>query len=89
MALVLIKYGVHHPIESTKLECANENDRVVLIQDGVFWAVTDGIKEIKAQVYALREDLLARGYQEDISHVPLIGYPELVDIIEKESNSIG
>lgn len=89
MALILVKYGVHHPIEKTKLECANEHDHVVLVQDGVFWAVTDEIQEVKGNICALREDFCARGYQEGSAHVSLIGYPELVDIIEKEEKMIG
>ena len=88
MALVLIKHGVHHPIERIKIECADENDCVVLVQDGVFWAITNEIKDVKADVYALQEDFCARGYQVGAADVSMISYPELVDIIVKEEKTI-
>ncbi|MBS3782902.1 MAG: sulfur relay protein DsrH [Anaerolineae bacterium] len=88
MALVLIKYGVHHPIERVKIECAEENDSLVLLQDGVFWVGTDEIDETKADVYALQLDFCARGYPEEGAAVPLISYPELVDLIVKEEKAI-
>ncbi len=88
MALVLIKYGVHHPIERIKIECAGENDSLVLIQDGVFWASTDEIRDSKADVYALELDFCARGYPEAAAAVPLISYSELVDLIAEEEKAI-
>ena len=88
MALVLIKYGVGHPIARTMIECSNEGDCVVLIQDGVFWAITGELEGTKAEVFALQEDVCARGYQPDAAGVSVISYPELVDIIVREEKII-
>ena len=88
MALVLIKHGVHHSIARIKIECAKEDDCLVLIQDGVFWAITNEIGDVKADVYALKEDFCARGYQVGVTDVPMIGYPELVDLIVKAEETI-
>ena len=88
MALILIKHGVHHPIEEIKIGCATKDDSVVLIQDGVFWAIAGEIQDLEAKVYALQDDLCARGYPPDTANVPLLGYPELVDLIAKEQESI-
>jgi tRNA 2-thiouridine synthesizing protein B len=92
MALILIKHGAHHSAEKTKLECAREDDSVVLIQDGVFWAaITDEIKNLKANVYVLQDDLCARGYPVEAAadaNATMINYSELVDIIAKEEQTI-
>jgi tRNA 2-thiouridine synthesizing protein B len=89
MALILVKYGVHHPIEKTKLECAQDADQVVLIQDGVFWALNDDITQVKGKVSAIKDDFLARGYPETASRVPLTSYAEFVEIVEQEPKTIG
>ena len=88
MALILVKHGVHHPIARLKLESANESDLVVLMQDGVFWAVTDELKEVKADVYVLQDDWCTRGYRTEATSLPLISYPDFVDIIVQEEKSI-
>jgi tRNA 2-thiouridine synthesizing protein B len=88
MALVLIKYGVDHPIEKLKLACAEKDDCVVLIQDGVFWAVTDQVRDVKADVCALELDFCARGYPTESANVKLIDYSELVDLIAAEEQAI-
>jgi tRNA 2-thiouridine synthesizing protein B len=88
MALVLIKHGVHHPIAEAKIECAVPGDSLVLIQDGVFWAITGKLEGTEADVYALQEDLCARGYQVENASVPTIGYSDLVDLIAKEEKTI-
>ena len=88
MALILVKHGLHHPVEQLKLSCVLEDDHVVLIQDGVFWAISDGIKNVKAKVSAVQPDLCARGYAPEASQVPLVGYAELVDIIESQPKTI-
>jgi tRNA 2-thiouridine synthesizing protein B len=90
MALILIKHGTQNATEKTKLECAREDDSVVLIQDGVFWAITDEIKDLKANVYVLQDDFSARGYQVETANAntTMIDYLELVDIIAKEEQTI-
>ena len=88
MALVLIKHGVHHPIARTKLGCSNENDCLVLIQDGIFWAITGELEKPKSKVYALQEDFCARGYQIEDADVTMIGYSDLVDLIVEAEETI-
>jgi sulfur relay protein TusB/DsrH len=88
MALVLIKHGVHHPIARAKIECTNEDDCLVLIQDGVFWAITGELEGVKADVYAVQEDLCARGYQVEAADVSMVSYSDLVDLIVKEEKTI-
>ena len=90
MALILIKHGTQNSTEKTKLECAREDDSIVLIQDGVFWAITDEIKDLKANVYVLQDDFHARGYQVETANinVSMINYSELVDIIAQEEKTI-
>jgi len=89
MALMLIKYGINHPIERMKIESAREEDSIVLIQDGVYWNLEDLSNLTKAKIYILKEDLLARGYKEEDANHNLIDYDGFIDIIEKEEKFIG
>jgi len=91
MALVLVKYGVDNPAEQVKLAAANENDKVILIQNGVFFAaLTDVRKLTKAEVYVLKNDLEARGFcANDVVNVKFIDYDGLVELVEQEEKFIG
>ena len=91
MALVLVKYGVDNPAEKIKLQIANENDKVVLIQNGVYWAVLEDVTELtKGKVYVLKGDLEARGYCEtDVKGVELIDYDGFIELVEQEEKFIG
>jgi tRNA 2-thiouridine synthesizing protein B len=89
MALVLIKYGYDNPAEKVKMKTTKEEDSVVLIQNGVFWALKDEIKDVKGKIYAIKEDFLARGYSTEDSKVELIDYPSFIDILEREEKFIG
>ncbi|WP_126993192.1 sulfurtransferase complex subunit TusB [Thermosipho globiformans] len=89
MALVLVKYGINHPVEKLKIENAKEEDSIVLIQDGVYWNLQDLSSLTKANVYILKEDFLARGYKEDEAKYNLIDYDGFVELIEKEEKFIG
>lgn len=88
MALILVKYGPNNPAERVKLEIARSEDDVVLIQNGVFWALEDVKKYTKANVCAIKDDFVARGYSESDSTVPLISYEQLIELIEKHPKSI-
>ncbi|HEY8540836.1 MAG TPA: sulfurtransferase complex subunit TusB [Pseudothermotoga sp.] len=88
MALILIKFGTNNPAEKIKLESASLDDDVVLIQNGIYWALNDMKQYTKAKVYAIKEDFLARGYEESNSKVPLINYAQLIELIEKHPKSI-
>lgn len=88
----IVKFGINHPISKRKLTLSEDGDSVVLIQNGVFWAITDfidGVKEKGVKVYALKDDFLAKGYREEDSKVPLISYDELIDILEKDKKVLG
>ncbi|MGJ8455824.1 sulfurtransferase complex subunit TusB [Pseudothermotoga sp. U03pept] len=89
MALILIKYGPNNPAERIKLYAATDEDDVVLIQNGVYWALEDFKSHTKASVFAIKDDFLSRGYSESDSKVPLIDYGRFVELVEKHPKSIG
>ncbi|HOJ87604.1 MAG TPA: sulfurtransferase complex subunit TusB [Pseudothermotoga sp.] len=88
MALILIKFGTNNPAERFKLANASSDDDVVLIQNGIYWALNDAKQYTAARVYAIKEDFLARGYDEPDSKVPLINYAQFVELIEKHPKTI-
>jgi tRNA 2-thiouridine synthesizing protein B len=89
--LILIKYASENPGDSWKIEMANEEDSVVLLQNGVLWAISDDIDPYleKTKIMALDTDFLARGYKAEDSKVPLISYDDLVTLIEKHPQTMG
>lgn len=87
MALILVKYGTDHPVEQLKIKSAKAEDKIVLIQNGVYWALKD--IETPAKVYAIKDDFLARGYSEEDAKVSLISYSEFIDLLESEEKFIG
>lgn len=87
MALILVKYGPDHPAEKLKIKFAQSDDKIVLIQNGVYWALQK--INTPSKVFAIRDDLIARGYSETDSSVPLITYSELIELIEQEEKFIG
>ncbi|MBO8139471.1 MAG: sulfurtransferase complex subunit TusB [Thermosipho sp. (in: Bacteria)] len=89
MALVLVKYGINHPIEKLKIETSKPDDSIVLIQDGIYWNLENLSDLTKAKIYILKEDFLARGYKEEDANYDLIDYEKFVEIIEKEEKFIG
>ena len=89
MALILVKFNNTHPIEKIKIQNAKRDDTVVLIQDGIYWGLEDGKKLTDSKIVAIKEDVLARGYDEKDLNVDLIDYHEFIDIIEKEDKFIG
>ncbi|MGM0640850.1 MAG: sulfurtransferase complex subunit TusB [Thermotogota bacterium] len=89
MALVLVKYGLGNSAEKIKLQTAKDSDSIVLIQDGVFWALNDELKDFQGNINVVKEDYLARGYSEKDCKHTLLDYSELIDLIEKEEKFIG
>ena len=89
MALILVKFNNTHPIEKIKIQSAKEDDTVVLIQDGIYWGLEDVKKLTNSRVVAIKEDALARSYDEKDLNVELIDYHGFIDIIEKEEKFIG
>lgn len=87
MALILVKYGTNHPVEGLKIRSARAEDKVVLVQNGVYWALEN--LQTPAKVYAIRDDFVARGYSQTDSKVPLITYGEFIDLLKGEEKFIG
>jgi len=87
MYLVVVKNGPDNSAERIKISAAKDGDKVVLVQDGVFW----GLNELatKAEVFALKDDIEARGYSANDVTVPLITYEDFIDIVEECEKSIG
>ncbi len=87
MALILVKYGTNHPAEKLKIRSARAEDKVVLVQNGVYWALES--LQTPAKVYAIKDDFFARGYSQTDSKVSLITYGEFIDLLEGEKKFIG
>jgi len=90
--VIMIKYGLYHEIEKRKMSFAKNGDTVVLIQNGIFWTIGEAYKKyVKdgVKVVALKDDYLARGYEEKFSPVPLISYDEFIEILEKDHRFVG
>jgi len=91
--IIFVKYGINNLIASRKLDMAAEGDTVVLIQNGIFWALDkekmEALKNEKVNVVAIKDDFIARGYKESDATVPLISYEELLDILEKDRKVLG
>ena len=90
--VIMIKYGLYHEIEKRKMSFAKNGDTVVLIQNGIFWTIGEVYKKyVKdgVRVVALKDDYLARGYEEKSSPVPLISYDEFIEILEKDHRFVG
>ncbi len=88
--LILIKYATQNPAEKWKIEAATDQDDVVLIQDGVLWAITDEIDAYleKSNFHVIDVDLDARGYKKEDAKVPVINYDDMVSLIEKQQQSM-
>lgn len=90
--LIIVKYGPENPAEQGKLALAAEGDEVVLLQNGVFWAISEQLAPVQARgvkVYALESDWLARGYAPSTAKTPLITYDGFLDIVERQEKSLG
>jgi len=89
--LTLVKYGFNNAAEMLKMEWLEKKDILVLIQNGVFWAVSPKIDELieeGVEVFAIEDDFLARGYKKEDTKVNLISYEDFVDLIEKSKKIV-
>ena len=89
--VILIKYGPENAAEKLKILAADKGDTVVLIQDGIFWAIeekTDIRIPENVKVVAIKDDYLARGYKEENAPIPLINYDQFIEIVEKDTKII-
>lgn len=90
--LMLVKYGCGNPADCHKFSVAQSGDVIVLIQDGVFWAINDEVqayKEKGIKIYAIESDLFARGYSKETSKVQLVSYDEFIELIENNEKILG
>jgi tRNA 2-thiouridine synthesizing protein B len=86
MALIVIKKSKDSAISKRMLELAKTGDTVLLVQDGVFYAIDEETKKIVdkgIQVFVLEEDLNARGYSKDASIFPCVNYDGWVELLEE------
>ncbi|TYT24032.1 sulfurtransferase complex subunit TusB [Dictyoglomus thermophilum] len=91
MALIIVKKSPDHKISHLLLEIAMPQDKVVFVQDGVLFAVDKNVKDLVkegVELYALKEDFVARGFDEKESLINLVTYEELAEIIENEPKII-
>lgn len=89
MALILVKFGIDHPIEKLKIQSAKKEDAIVFIQDGVYWNFENLSELTEGKTYLIKEDFLARGYSEEDANANLIDYHEFIDLVEKDPKFIG
>jgi tRNA 2-thiouridine synthesizing protein B len=80
-------------LNSVLFDSAIEGDDLLLVQDAVLYAVTkqDLMDELKGRgvnVYACKDDLIARGYNPDNVSVNVVDYEGIVDLIEKNPKII-
>ena len=94
MALILIKFGNDREIAKTLLKISKEGDNVLFIQDGVLWLLDEKtVKDMeskKVNLYAVKEDLEARGYTQGLNKgISILDYGGVIDLIEKNEKIIG
>ena len=90
--LMMVKYGCDNPADCGKFSLAKKGDQIVLIQNGVFWAIDDKIDSFLdkgIEVFAIAPDLFARGYSEEVSKVPLLSYDGFIELLENAEQNLG
>ncbi|AEF16930.1 MULTISPECIES: sulfurtransferase complex subunit TusB [Thermoanaerobacterium] len=91
MALIIVKKSPDAKISEFLLKLALPQDKVIFIQDGVIFAIEKNLKNfIKEgiELFALKEDFIARGFEESESQIPLIDYERWADFIEMNEKII-
>ncbi len=90
--VILIKFGINSNAAKIKFGLAAPGDKIVLIQNCVFWAITDKLQEFKKtniEIFAIKDDFESRGYKKIDSNVPLISYAEFIELLEKDKKTVG
>lgn len=91
MALIIVKKSPNERISEFLLSSALPGDKVLFIQDGVIFSILPSVKSLVkegVELFALKEDFLARGFQENTSQVSLIDYDGFAELVEKEEKII-
>lgn len=86
--LILVKYGPENPAERWKLEAASPDDQIVLIQNGIFWAIAEPQILVDKKVALVQPDLEARGYAAETCQWPLVDYAGFVTLLEQNPKSM-
>lgn len=90
--LILVKYGCDNVADCHKFSLALPGDQIILIQNGVFWAISDDIDpylEKGIEIYAIEPDFDARGFAKEDAKVPLISYNGFIELLEKTEKTLG
>lgn len=85
---ILIKYGPENPAERWKMEAAAPEDQIVLIQNGIFWAIAEPAFLKGKKVAVVQPDLEARGYSSQACSFPLVDYPGFITLLEENPKSM-
>lgn len=94
MSLIMVKFSPNGKmLNSLLFDAAMDGDDLLLIQDGVLYAVSkpellDELKERGVNVYACKDDLIARGYDPSTVNANVVDYEGIVDLIEKNPKII-
>jgi tRNA 2-thiouridine synthesizing protein B len=91
MALIIVKKSPANQLPEFLLKLALPQDKVIFIQDGVIFAIEKNLKDLVkegVELFALKEDFIARGFEESESQIPLIDYEEWADLIERDEKII-
>ncbi|NNG66589.1 sulfurtransferase complex subunit TusB [Caldanaerobacter subterraneus] len=91
MALIIVKKSPSEKISEFLLNLALPQDKVLFVQDGVIFAACKNVKNLVkegVELFALKEDFIARGFDEKDSEVTLVDYDGWVEVIEQEEKVI-
>ncbi|WP_018963653.1 sulfurtransferase complex subunit TusB [Coprothermobacter platensis] len=96
MSLIMVKFNdSRRTLNSLLFDTASAGDDVLLIEDGVLYTITkvdllDELKQRGVNVYACKDDLIARGYDpaKITAPVSIVDYDGIVDLIEKNPKII-
>lgn len=80
--LILAKYGPENPAERWKMEMAADQDQIVLIQNAIFWAVSEKAALQGKKVAVVKADWEARGYDAADCPFDLVDYNQFVELLE-------
>ncbi|NPV88016.1 sulfurtransferase complex subunit TusB [Coprothermobacteraceae bacterium] len=94
MSLIIVKHSAQRRMLNSQLfDAAADGDDLLLIQDGVLYAITEPqmlgqLKSRGVNVFVSVEDLVARGYDPDKVSFEKLDYGGIVDLIEKNPKII-
>ena len=93
IAFVILKSP--YEVDSTgliKTLAKYEKRSVILLEDGVYWAVVEeklkNLLDTCAKIYAASDDLKARGFDEFSDSVNAVDYERIVEVLMEECDQI-